>query len=694
MKEYEVPAAAGRKIDRKKLVNRYHPKLDHMDTSSPLTVGNGEFAFTADITGLQSLYDGCRQDFPLCTMSQWGWHTEPVSETQHRYTLEDLEMTEFAYRGRTVKYPKNKMPGNEEVYRWLRQNPHRLNLGRIGLLYRDQEIDPSELSEIHQELNLYEGRLESRYCLAGTPFAAEVCCDSGSDTLGIRLRSGLLADRSAAVCLAFPYGSPDITASDWKREERHTTRVLCRADREILLERTLDKDRYYVRISSTEAVEMDAAAINRHILKLYASGDTLEFTVSFTKIPVARPLACGEVFKNAEGYWRKFWENGGMVQVSSSTDSKASELQRRIILSMYLLAVNCSGSMPPQETGLACNSWYGKFHLEMHFWHSAWAPLWNRPKLLESSLSWYSDHRMEARENALRNGFDGIRWPKMTAYDCADSPSDIAPMLIWQQPHIIMMLELLYRNRPEKSFLEKYWEVVKQTAQFMADFAVYDESDKKYDLLPPLIPVQECHRAEDCKNPAFELEYWRYGLSLAAEWAKRLGEEPDPKWTDVCMNMREPRQEGGVYLAHENCRDTFTVYNTDHPSMLGMLGVLPSGRIDKETMGKTLDKVLDIWQFETLWGWDFAVMAMTAARLGRPELAAGCLMMETEKNDYVLSGHNRQKTRKDLPLYLPGNGSLLLAVGMLAAGCDGSPGKAAGFPDSWDVICEDINPYV
>ena len=45
--------------------------------------------------------------------------------------------------------------------------------------------------------------------------------------------------------------------------------------------------------------------------------------------------------------------------------------------------------MPPQETGLTVNSWYGKFHLEMHWWHAAHFALWNRTPLLEKSLGWY-----------------------------------------------------------------------------------------------------------------------------------------------------------------------------------------------------------------------------------------------------------------------------------------------------------------
>ncbi|PNV61485.1 glycoside hydrolase family 65 [Clostridium sp. chh4-2] len=688
--------AENMKIDRKKLIAQYNPNLADIDTSSPLTVGNGEFAFTADVTGLQSLYEDYKKDCPLCTMSQWGWHTTPVSDTLYSYTLKDLEMTEFSYQGRTLKYPKDKKPGNEQVYQWLRQNPHRLNLGRIGLLYHNEEIVPEKLSDIQQELNLYEGKMASAYSIEGVPFKTETCSDSETDTLGLRLFSRLLSERAVSVCISFPYGSPDITASDWMSESRHTTDIVTRTGKKIVLKRILDRDVYYVTIQSGENVEFDVGETNRHILKVYALRDELQLTITFSKEVPEQDMECGRVFNNAKEYWKSFWENGGMVQLTgdSDNDKRPEELQRRILLSMYLSAVNCAGSMPPQETGLICSSWYGKMHLEMHFWHSAWMPLWNHGELLERSMPWYLDHMEQARENAVRNNFKGIRWPKMVAYDCVDSPSDIAPLLIWQQPHIIFMLELLYRNGPKTEFLQKYWDLVNETAIFMADFTVYDADDKKYDLLPPIIPVQECHKAEVSKNPSFEVEYWRYGLFIAAQWAERLGKDPDKKWIDIYKNMREVKKIEDLYPAHENCEDTFTAFNMDHPSMLGMLGVLPSGRIDKRIMEKTLEKVLQEWQYETLWGWDFAVMAMTAARLGKPELAVDCLLKETAKNDYVASGNNRQKTREDLPLYLPGNGSLLLAVAMMAAGCDGEPKNASGFPDSWKVIYENINPYV
>ena len=44
-----------------------------------------------------------------------------------------------------------------------------------------------------------------------------------------------------------------------------------------------------------------------------------------------------------------------------------------------------------------------------------------------------------------------------------------------------------------------------------------------YSICAPVIPVQECHKAMDVCNPAFEVEYFRDTLRIAGWWAERLG---------------------------------------------------------------------------------------------------------------------------------------------------------------------------
>jgi hypothetical protein len=166
----------------------------------------------------------------------------------------------------------------------------------------------------------------------------------------------------------------------------------------------------------------------------------------------------------------------------------------------------------------------------------------------------------------------------------------------------------------------------------------------------------------------------------------------DTDWDAVLSLLSDLPARDGVYLAHENCPQTFAERNTDHPSMLGALGVLPGAGVDRETMRRTLLKVIKEWKWDTTWGWDYPLVAMTAARLGEPQLAVDALLMNTPKNRYLANGHNWQ--RDNLPCYLPGNGGLLYAVAMMTAGWQGAPhSNAPGFPSgTWTVRSENLAP--
>ena len=182
--------------------------------------------------------------------------------------------------------------------------------------------------------------------------------------------------------------------------------------------------------------------------------------------------------------WAEYWNSGAAIDLAGSTDSRANELERRIVTSQYLMKANCAGSLPPAETGLTCNSWYGKFHLEMHWWHGVHFALWNRLPLLERSLSYYQHILPEARIIAERQGYRGVRWPKMVDAAGIDSPSSVGPLLLWQQPHPIYYAELCYRQNPTPAVLEKWQKIVEQTADFMASFAIRDTVTGHYVLGP------------------------------------------------------------------------------------------------------------------------------------------------------------------------------------------------------------------
>ncbi len=102
---------------------------------------------------------------------------------------------------------------------------------------------------------------------------------------------------------------------------------------------------------------------------------------------------------------------------------------------------------------------------------------------------------------------------------------------------------------------------------------------------------------------------------------------------------------------------------------------------------------MENWEWESTWGWDYPMVAMTAARLNEPLIALDALLKEVQKNTYLPNGHNFQS--EGLPIYLPGNGGLLTAIAMMSAGWDGCENRnAPGFPDdgSWVVKWEGLKP--
>jgi hypothetical protein len=670
-------AAADSPIDRRALVERHCPELHDFDARSPLSVGNGEFAFTVDATGLQTFPNLYEKTLPLCTQSQWGWHSFPGSPAG------DLALEQFDVHGRKVGYA-TRAGEQRELFNWLRENPHRLHLGRIGLDIADRH----EVTAIRQRLDLWSGVIESSFLWRSVPVSVRTCCHPELDLLAIQVTGDV------AVIFEFPGASSEMNAADWKSPERHRTSLLAVADQwhpiaqpvqnanQSTLVRQLDGDSYYCRITWQPSAQLTREGPHRFVLRGTQGG--FAFTCAFSPRAFNDPQnpSPEKVFAIGAESWRRFWTTGGAMDFSACRDPRAKELERRVVLSQYLTAIQCAGSLPPQETGLTCNSWYGKYHLEMHWWHAAHFPLWGRPEKLERSLAWYKTILPSARERAQQQGYTGCRWPKMTAPDGRDSPSPIGPLLIWEQPHPMAMAELVYQAHSNRETLLRYRDVVLESAEFMASYAWYDSAKDRYVLGPPVIPAQENHPGRETWNPTFELEYWRRGLEIAQQWRVRLGMNREARWDDIRTKMSALPVGDGVYLAHENCPQTFTERNRDHPSMLAALGVLPSegSRVDPAIMRATLRKVFQAWRWDETWGWDFPMAAMTAARLGEPDLAIQALLMESPKNTWLPNGHVWQ--RANLPLYLPANGGLLTAMAVM--------GATHAFPKDWPVRVEGL----
>ncbi len=675
-----VCAAHAAPIDRHALVARHNVTLTNASEQTTLQVGNGEFAFGVDVTGLQTFYGN--------TMSHWGWHWFPLPAGQRP---ENFRFEPYDAHGRQVGYATSSK-GQEKLYAWLRENPHRINLGRLRLLLDGRPLAAKAISKIQQDLDLWRGVITSRYELGGQPVRVETACHPTLDAVAVKIESPLLAAGRLTMELAFSYGSPGNHGADWTKSDAHTT-TLTHTGTCADFARQLDADKYAARLAWAGACELKTTAPHTFTLQPDRKMDALEFVCGFSAAPFAGEFpTLGKVFDESSKHWKNFWSTGGAVDLSGSKDPRWRELERRLVLSQYLLAVNEAGALPPQESGLFNNGWNGKFHLEMHWWHGVHWALWDRWPLFERSLGWYQKILPAARALAQSQGYRGARWPKMVGPDGRDSPSGVGPLLIWQQPHPIYYAHLDYQLHPTRATLEKWRDIVCASAEFMASYAAWDEAARQFVLGPPLKTVPENTDPKTAFNPAFELGYWRFGLRIAQQWRERLGLAREPQWDKVLAGLAPLPQLEGVYLQQAGMTNTYTKWNWEHPSLVGPLGFIPGDGADPAVARATVQKVWQTWQWDRkTWGWDFPLLAMGAARCGLPQTAVDALLHPAARNKFNAAGLSEGGP---FP-YFPSNGGLLAAVAMMAAGWTGAPDKPApGFPadGAWTVRWEKLHP--
>ncbi len=697
-------------IDREALVTRHNPVNHRLDVDSPFQVGNGGFAFGVDITGLQTFADLYqRTGVPVSTLARWAWHTEP---NPNGYKLADTNTPFTMPDGRILGFPTKSTGAGD----WLRKNPQSQPLGQFAFELDQPDgrpLAPGDVQEPEQTLDLWRGIVTSHFKLLGVPVAVTTACDPRADTVAVRIESDLLARDKLHVRLAFPRGDDlaikNTPPLDWSHPEAHQSILATPAPGgEAVIARTIDDTRYLVRIKGF------VTPLAPHVFRIgdggRAPGRILQFTVGFLPpqgLPAAEPA--GDVFGASADHWRKFWQDSAAVDFTGSTDPRARTLEERIILSRYLMAVQEAGDAPPQESGLTCNTWYGKFHTEMIWWHTAQFALWGSDALLAKNLAWFEAHLPEARALAQSRGLAGARWAKMTGPEDRESPGG-NPLIVWNQPHPVYLCELMYRNTPTAATLARFRNLVLATADCMASMLHFNPVTRVYDLGPPLWIVQEIHDQATSQNPTFELSYWRWGLEMAQQWRLRLGLPREARWDDILAHLAPLPVKDGKYVALASDPDTWDnlASRHDHPEMLMPLGVLPGRDIDRPTMARTLDAVLKTWDWETkIWGWDYPMIAMTATRLGQPETALEILLRDGPNNRYLPDGQCPQRSDETLPkdpppgarkreiaAYLPANGAFLAAMALMVAGWDGCQEKFPGFPrdGTWAIRAEGLHP--
>jgi protein-glucosylgalactosylhydroxylysine glucosidase len=313
-----VFTAAASPVDRMALVTRHDVVLTNFDAANPLSVGNGGFCFTVDATGLQTFPEAFEKTIPLGTLSDWGWHTFP---NPNNWNIDTFHFKEFPdLNGRLVPYadaPEKKL--TPETL-WLRENPHRLDLGQIGFVLKRADgspATPGDLTGVWQKLDLWNGRIISQFNFDGTRVKVETDCDPALDAIAIQVTSPLIKEGRLAIRIRFPYGTSDTKTADGSQPDAHET-ILRKSDSNHAdFYRKLDNDTYFAAAGWSTGATLTNTA--KHEFQIIPSSKTgqLEVVCAFspTNLEAKTLPSFGHITFAAQSYWNSFWKNGGRCRI-------------------------------------------------------------------------------------------------------------------------------------------------------------------------------------------------------------------------------------------------------------------------------------------------------------------------------------------------------------------------------------------
>ena len=198
-----APAAAGA-IDRRAVVARYPqltsaPDATTLDPADVFTLGNGDFAFNVDATGLQTFNSSKALQGPaldMNTFSSWAFHSAPAvadgTADGRNAALRSFNWTTFptptgAHTVRPITLATdNNLTGPFREYSM--SNPHRVGLGQLALrvlppgapaCFDPPEADWQTATQIRSSLDTWAGAFSSSFTLAPLQGADPFCGATG-----------------------------------------------------------------------------------------------------------------------------------------------------------------------------------------------------------------------------------------------------------------------------------------------------------------------------------------------------------------------------------------------------------------------------------------------------------------------------------------------------------------------------------
>lgn len=274
-----------------------------------------------------------------------------------RIILLDFTGLDWWTHDRLVNYDMPN-PAEEDISNWLIENPQRLSMANIGLHFPGQNITENDLLYKSQYLDIWEGTIQSSFCYNGSKVSVQVWCHPADPIVGIQIKSDLLISGDMGVFFDFPNSDTNKFDAPYVGVWNDTTNstVLMQSTPHMAsFEHVLDSNinRLGVKWNAKGSVSGPLSGTNRFILTPLGS-NTLQLVADFQPASGAHYdfPSFESIAVASREWWENYWTSGSFIDLSATDNVNATELQRRIILSQYLVAVNEASYNPPQGKSL------------------------------------------------------------------------------------------------------------------------------------------------------------------------------------------------------------------------------------------------------------------------------------------------------------------------------------------------------
>ena len=269
-----------------------------IDSMSSMSLGNGHFIFSTDITGLQTFPDFYSDGIPLITWSDWSRVTE------------------------------NTPGGNSYSYQ----------LGMIGLRIlkkNGKEISVNDIGAPVQILNMSAGEIDSRFRIEDIPVHLKTVCHPDYDIISVKIISDLIGKKQLSIKIDFSDRAPSLPGASYSSSRMNTTEVLSDTNNLVIFDRSRNNDKYKVMIWLNDAHVINISQ-NIYYLEPDGSDSTYSFSCQFLNNPEdGRIQDFGETETASRESWEKFWITIGNTDLRKIKGAKSKQLTADLIRSLY-----------------------------------------------------------------------------------------------------------------------------------------------------------------------------------------------------------------------------------------------------------------------------------------------------------------------------------------------------------------------